>query len=379
MVTFRFSTRSFIGALVLLPCVAGASILGLTSAVSGAIREGRWGWALSASSEASGSKSGFPGLIFGVIAPLIWMPFRPPAHQRRMPGVTRWNMRLCLMVGACILSVACANAGLPSPPSDSPAPTQLVILDPTLRTSASGAVSKFFQQCAQQPGRASVGCPQLTTEGCVPFTGTCLDGDFRWTLVGDPAAQLDFHYDSQGRLLAVGHYLMTVSGNIVGSPMTDISGGPFMADLEPTEGGLAVTRLQSGRKEGDGPITFQVNARDLPDPGADRQVLLAATRSHFDYCSTMSEHTIWRCGPLYVSCSQGLGLAWTPIVDPLAGATVTFDTQLGTYSVEGKYHFKVAGSDAGACEFDHDISGHYQAIVVWNEGQAQVVRFNGGW
>jgi hypothetical protein len=304
--------------------------------------------------------------------------------------IAAMKLRIALWLAVLAIGQVACSDGTLSVSSPSPSSTAIgspvASLNPKDQAEAAATVKKFFDDCqnagTNEYGISTSPCPQRVPIGdCWFYAPFCVGTTFKWRLVGDPSSNLRYYMDSRGDLQAVGHYLMVASFSLLDPGILhDISGGPFLARLQRiSSSAFYLSDLVAGRDDHN---QFLVKAPGLTDPGADPSAVMAAVKRFFEACasSTLSNGAPDCPATVPGGClPRAVGAAWSIKGDPAAGARVTWNPDVGVYSVDGTYTFHVS-IGVGCSDrppFEQDVGGLYWATVTWTPSVLEVIQIGG--
>lgn len=207
-----------------------------------------------------------------------------------------------------------------------------------------------------------------------PYGGRC-PGSFhaftgQWQLVGDPTAGMSVAVDTDGRPIAIGHYLATVRQTFGGGASDLAVGGAYRATLETSGSAFKVDSLE--------------DASDVPPikrPAVPSDAdLLQAVNAGMAACIAKTEPSPDDCPQSLSPGVQATGLHWTWDSDPMAGATASFDAQTGIYHVIGRFAATATYAESllgTTGQRTGHSSGKYDAELVLDGASLHVVTING--
>jgi hypothetical protein len=222
----------------------------------------------------------------------------------------------------------------------------------TLTSTASTAIRKslgdFFAKCAAATVASPDGCPQSSYRSASGYT---------WTLVGDPAASLALSIDRANKVHAIGHYLMlyTFNDTYPSGVRHRVDGGPYEAVMNWTGSSMNIDT-----------VSRVYAAPQLAAPtGVTEADVKAAVTVAFQACTAAPADGSPDC-PQYDFVYQATNFHWTLKGDPLAGATVSFDSDKGFWKVTGNYTFHDSYDQTYSGHHENDRSGTYSAYAVYD-------------
>jgi hypothetical protein len=234
----------------------------------------------------------------------------------------------------------------------------------TARTQAMQLLKNAFADCAKVTTLSAQNCPQSSYGVSEPVT---------WSLVGDPAANLQFGVSAYGPpnlIVADGHFVMVLAFSTGATPPTGhrFVGGPYEASFNISGNSLSLANLVAGG---------QASALAAPSDASDTAIK-AAVASAFKTCALITAFA-------FIDCPQSMGgynpsnIKWALVGDPTAsGVQITWDGGVGAYTVTGTYDMTLTFDDANLGPGQKlDVPGRYAAHVLWTAGAAQVVYIEG--
>lgn len=221
------------------------------------------------------------------------------------------------------------------------------------------AIKAYFDNCAKLSTATPDPqvCPQGSNSG----------SSGHWHLVGDPTQDLAISLDSDLNMAGVGHYQMLFSypGDSAGSGRSASAGG-YTAAIVLSPGDLKIASIQ--------PLL------DLPGltrpAGATDQDALALARKGLVHCATVRAEAVPNCPQ--VPPDFGItNVRWTLVGDPLVGATVSFDSNTGVFTVHGGFEMSVSYRFFGYPRTGSSWHKGYYAHLLWDGQALQLVNIDG--
>jgi hypothetical protein len=242
--------------------------------------------------------------------------------------------------------------------------SQVVTSAPTLTSSglanAKAAVKAFLAACAQQTSLQPDKCPQQYSNGFV--------SSVRWQVLGDPTQDLTISFDQDLKATGAGHFQMVVVYQEPGASGTshEISAGGYVAALALTTSNVTVASISSSS-----------NVPPVQRPaGATDQAAIAQVSKALGACASATV-------PIQADCPQSLlsGVAenvrWKLNGDPTSGATVSFDSSNGIFTVHGQMNMVASYSINGYATTDPSVYNAYDAYLLWDGQALQLVTISG--
>lgn len=226
---------------------------------------------------------------------------------------------------------------------------------------AAAAVKAGFAACAQKTVLQPDGCPQSES---APFRTSP-----QWQLIGDPTQNMSLAFDQDLKLFATGHFQMVIAYQEAGLTGTghDISAGGYRAALSLSPSDINVQSISSDD---------QVGALQRPagatDQAAEDLVAKAMTR-----CASLIGGSPADC-PQNLARSYADNVHWSLSANPVAGASVSFDTATGIFTVTGSFQMSASYTVNGYAESAASDYDHYYAYLLWDGQALQLITIAGG-
>jgi hypothetical protein len=222
------------------------------------------------------------------------------------------------------------------------------------------AVKQAFAQCAAQTSLHPDGCPQRYDDAFA--------GSGSWRLIGDPSRDLAIGFDNQANLSATGHYQMLLAYQESNGTRHSAIAGGFVAQLGLGASDIAVSSLA--------PST-NVPALQRPSAATD-QVVKTVVSKALTACAAIASADPPDC-PQQFFFPDATILGWKISGDPLANATITYDATSGLFDVHGAFSMTVSYEITTYPETRSSSTTTYDATVLWDGSQPQVVTISGGY
>jgi hypothetical protein len=218
---------------------------------------------------------------------------------------------------------------------------------------AKAAVMTAFAACAQQTvseAPAGSGCPQSA--------GLPQSTSGQWQLVGEPSQVLMAVFDPDMTVVAYGHYQMVFAWQDHGIQHFPVASS-YAVSLSPTATDIQVDSIQNS----DGAPVLQRPA------AASDQAAKDLVAEAFAQCAAATSDYTADC-PQYLADSGVTNARWVLRGDPLAGATVAFDSTSGLFTVHGDFDMSAAYLWFGSYpRTRQSFYTAYNAYLLW-DGQA---------
>jgi hypothetical protein len=224
------------------------------------------------------------------------------------------------------------------------------------------ALKDLFATCAASTSSAPAGCPQS-------YTG---QSSVQWQLIGDPAAGLTFGSDKKGQPTASGHYLFTFAATTSrGATGHGIAGSGYVAPLTVTTSDVRVAGISD-----DGTVP----AAPRPAAAAD-QAAKDLVQKAFAACMTATDAAPVDCPQTKLSAiGNSKNVRWSLDGDPLAGANMTWDGNLGALLLKGTFSMAMEYDStfpSGGHYRDHSDTKQYTAGLVVDAGALRLIFVRG--
>jgi hypothetical protein len=221
------------------------------------------------------------------------------------------------------------------------------------------AIKVYFDNCAKLATATpdSQTCPQWSNSG----------SSGHWHLVGDPTQDLATRLDFDLNIAVVGHYQMLFSypGDSAGAGR-EASAGGYTAAIVLSPSDLKIASIQS--------------LRDLPGltrpAGATDPDALALARKGLVQCAAVRAEFVTNCPqvPPYFGITN---VRWTLVGNPLVGATVSFDSNSGVFTVHGSFEMSVSYHLFGFPRTGSSWHNGYYAHLLWDGQALQLINIGG--
>ena len=223
------------------------------------------------------------------------------------------------------------------------------------------ALKAGFAKCALRTS------PNADSDGCPQTIGYSISESGQWTVVGDPTQDLVVTFDGDMHPIATGHYQMVFGYQVSGADglqHAPASGG-YDAALGLSADGITVASIQPA--DGLAPLSRPAAATD--------QAAKALVAKAFKRCAAVRAQDVADCPQALISIATNV--RWTLIGDPLASATVSFDSSSGQYTVQGNFAMNVAYDFLGNAQSGSSFNTNYVGYLFWNGKSLQLVTIAG--
>lgn len=245
---------------------------------------------------------------------------------------------------------------------------QAVTYQPTLTEAgmdkAKAAIKAYFGDvCA----KATNGYPDRAT--CPQRAGYYIKNPGQWQVIGNPAQDLVIKFDQDQNVVGVGHYQMAFAYTSAGMEGTQHSpsAGGYMATLLLDSTDLAVSNIQEAN---------DLLALTRP-AGATDQAAKDLVSKAFVQCSAVVGGSVADC-PQAAPDLVISDVHWKLVGDPIAGATVSFDTTNGIFTVHGNFAMDVSYKFFGS--YPRSRTSYvtaYLARLFWDGQALQLITIDG--
>jgi hypothetical protein len=224
------------------------------------------------------------------------------------------------------------------------------------------AVKAFFATCAAKTDLRPDGCPQT-------YDNAFADS-VQWQLVGDPTQAMSIGFDDKLQPTASSRYQMIVAYREPGVTGTshDIAAGGYSAVLVLGQTDLVVASISASNS---------APALQRPSSVTDQAVKTVVSKA-FGACA-QSKATAQADCPQQLVRAIADNVRWTLNGDPLASATVTFDTQTGVFKVHGDFSMTASFQINGYSTSGDSATITYDAYVLWDGQSLQLVTIGGAY
>jgi hypothetical protein len=217
------------------------------------------------------------------------------------------------------------------------------------------AIKAAFTTCAQASD-ASVG------RGCPQDAGLRQQVSGQWQLIGDPTQDLTVGLDQNANIAALGHYQMVFT---------------YGAQHLPSAGGYVAALVLSPTDVAVGAIDNTHDAIGLQRPaGATDQAIKGLVNQGFARCAKSTTAATSDC-PQEIVDYEPHNISWSMSGDPLAGATISFDSNTGLITVRGSDTMTASYVTAGSAKSDSSFTRSYVAYLLWDGQGLQLVTILG--
>jgi hypothetical protein len=245
---------------------------------------------------------------------------------------------------------------------------QAVAYQPTLTNAgmdkAKVAIKGFFADvCA----KATNAYPDRTT--CPQRTDYYVKNPGQWQVIGDPTQDLVFKFDQDQNVIGVGRYQMVfayTSSGMEGTQHAPSARG-YKATLLLDSSDLAVANIQE--------------VTDLPaltrPTGATDQAARDLVAKAFVQCAAVAAASVADC-PQAAPDLVISDVHWKLVGDPIAGATVSFDSTNGIFTVHGNFAMDVSYKFFGSYPRSRTsyVTAYY-ARMFWDGQALQLITIDG--
>jgi hypothetical protein len=225
---------------------------------------------------------------------------------------------------------------------------------------AKASVNAAIVECARQTtstARAGSGCPQNLGLG-QPTSG-------QWRIVGDPTQDLTLGLDQDQNLAGLGHYQMVFAYQKYGMQHQPLAEG-YSASLALTAADVAVSGIAPTRE-----------ALGLQRPtGATDQAIRDVVTQGFAHCVKSTADVVADC-PQQLIDLQVSNVSWSMSGDPLAGATISFDSSSGLITVQGSNPMAATYRSVGKATTKASFTRTYKAYLLWDGQSLELVTISG--
>ena len=232
-------------------------------------------------------------------------------------------------------------------------------LTPAGLASAKVAIKAAFAACAQQTD--SIG----PNHGCPQDPGLSGSVSGQWSVVGDPTQDLTIALDKDQNIIGLGHYQMVFTYQSHGTQHLPAAGG-YAASLIMSSADVAVSSI--------------ANSQDAPGlqrpAGATDQAIKDAVAKGFAQCAKSTVDFLADC-PQELIDLEVSKISWSESGDPLAGATINFDSSTGLISVSGNDTMTASYLSIGHPTTRASFTRTYTAELLWDGQSLQLVTIIG--
>lgn len=224
---------------------------------------------------------------------------------------------------------------------------------------AKAAIKAAFAACAQQTD--SIG----PDHGCPQDPGLSGSVSGQWSIVGDPTQDLTIMVDKDQNITGLGHYQMVFTYQSHGTQHL------------PAAGGYAASLVTSSADVALGAIANTQDAPALQRPaGATDQAIKDAVTKGFAQCAKSTVDFLADC-PQELIDLEVSNISWSESADPLAGATINFDSSTGLISVNGNDTMMASYLSVGHPTTRASFTRTYSAELLWDGQGLQLVTIVG--
>lgn len=226
-------------------------------------------------------------------------------------------------------------------------------------TKAKAAIQTAFAACAQHTNSTASG------SGCPQDADLNQSVSGQWSMVGDPTQDLTIGFDQDQNVAGLGHYQMVFTYQSHGTQHLPAVGG-YIASLVMAAADVAV-----------GSIANTQDAPALQRPaGATDQAIKDAVAKGFAQCTKSSVDFLADC-PQELIDLEVSNISWSMRGDPLAGATINFDSSTGLISVHGNVAMTASYLSVGYPKSGASFTRTYAAELLWDGQGLQLVTIVG--
>ena len=241
---------------------------------------------------------------------------------------------------------------------------QSVAFQPKLTTAgldkAKAAVTAAFANCVQKTTsytRSGSACPQ--------DAGLSQSASGQWRIVGDPTQDLTVSLDQGLNLAGIGHYQMVFTYQDHGTQHQPAAGG-YLASLALVAADITVGSIEPTR-----------DAPGLQRPtGATDQAVKDLVAQGFAQCVKSTASFVADC-PQQLIDLEVSNISWSMTGDPLVGATISFDSSTGLFTVHGNLPMTASYRSVGIAKSTSSFTRSYDASLLWDGQGLQLVTIVG--
>jgi hypothetical protein len=228
---------------------------------------------------------------------------------------------------------------------------------------AKAAVNAAFATCAQSTS------PNPDNSGTCPQTiGVQLPISGQWQVIGDPTQDLTIKFDGDLNTTGVGHYQMAFvwQDSHYQSAQHLPASGAYSAVMQLAAADVSVTSIQ-----------YASNVPPMQRPaGATDQAAKDIVAKAMTQCAAVRSQFVADC-PQRLLEAGPTNVSWSMTGDPLAGATVVFDSNSGLFTVHGNFNMAASYTWFGYPKSVSSFDSAYDAYLFWDGQALQLVTIDG--
>ncbi|MHB8589380.1 MAG: hypothetical protein ACYDA0_11080 [Candidatus Dormibacteraceae bacterium] len=235
------------------------------------------------------------------------------------------------------------------------------VLTPAALGGATAAIKTAFANCAK--GTSSLRLPE---SGCPQDAGITQPTSGHWSVVGDPSQDLTVGFGQDLSPMALGHYQMVFTYDDFEGTNHQASAGGYLASLVLSATDVTVGAIQPTQ-----------DAPGLQRPaGATDQAATSLVAAGLANCAKSTAEYLADCPQKLIDVLP-TNITWSMTGDPMAGASVNFDSSTGIFSVHGNLPMTASYQSGWFSKTRASFATSYTAFLLWDGQAFQLINIQG--